>query len=120
MLKFINLIILIICVLINIAFISLFQRKIFGVMQIRKGPNKLRILGLTQPFSDAIKLFTKELIVPKKSKLRVFTLAPTIIFTISLILWLVIPVLNRISINYRIILIYLLLRLGIFPSFFSA
>ena len=49
--------ILIILRLINVAFVTLLERKILGYRQIRKGPNKVSVIGIMQPFNDAIKLF---------------------------------------------------------------
>lgn len=84
--KFIDFLVLIVSILINIAFLSLFQRKIFGLIQIRRGPNKLGIIGFIQPFSDAIKLFSKELIIPKKSRGINFKFSPILMFFLGIII----------------------------------
>ena len=62
-------IILLVPILVNVAFITLLERKILGYSQLRKGPNKVSIIGLAQPFNDAIKLFTKEIVYPKLSNI---------------------------------------------------
>lgn len=56
-------IIMVIGILIRVAFITLYERKILGYIQIRQGPNKVRIIGIFQPFCDAIKLFSKEVLL---------------------------------------------------------
>lgn len=53
-------------VLLSVAFITLFERKVLGFSQLRLGPNKVVIAGLLQPVLDGIKLFLKELYFPKK------------------------------------------------------
>nr|YP_010164107.1 NADH dehydrogenase subunit 1 [Cardisoma armatum]QRK27422.1 NADH dehydrogenase subunit 1 [Cardisoma armatum] len=89
--EIINFLILIVCVLIGVAFVTLLERKILGYIQIRKGPNKVGYIGILQPFSDAVKLFTKEQVVPTMSNFLVYYLCPVFSLFISLLVWVVIP-----------------------------
>ena len=85
--------------LIFIAYLTYFERKVIGFMQLRKGPNVVGPFGLFQPFADGIKLLTKETIVPSNSNKFLFILSPIITFTLALIAWAVIPIDNDIVLS---------------------
>jgi NADH-ubiquinone oxidoreductase chain 1 len=78
---------MILIILIRVAFLTLFERKILGYIQLRKGPNKLLIKGLFQPFRDALKLLVKEFFFLNFNYLY----RPIIIFFLSFILWFIYP-----------------------------
>nr|QXU57664.1 NADH dehydrogenase subunit 1 [Cherax parvus] len=107
---------LMVCVLVGVAFVTLLERKILGYIQIRKGPNKLGILGLFQPFSDAVKLFTKEQSVPLMSNFLPYYLSPIFSLFIALILWSVMPYeLGLVGFDMGMLFFLCCLSLGVYP-----
>lgn len=88
---FISSLFLIIGLLITVAFFTLAERKILGVVQYRRGPNVIGLYGLLQPLSDGLKLLIKEPLFPSTSDKAIFLIAPIITFLFSLINWVVIP-----------------------------
>nr|YP_009740939.1 NADH dehydrogenase subunit 1 [Filchnerella tenggerensis]QID03953.1 NADH dehydrogenase subunit 1 [Filchnerella tenggerensis] len=89
-----NFLLLMICVLISVAFLTLFERKILGYIQIRKGPNKVGFVGIPQPFSDAIKLVCKEQPIPILSNYLLYYFSPVFSLMISLLVWMIFPYLT--------------------------
>ena len=78
-------------VLISVAFLVYAERKVLALIQLRRGPNLVGPFGLFQSFADALKLLTKENILPSGSNKIVFIIAPIITMVLSLAGWAVIP-----------------------------
>ena len=84
-----------VALIISVALLTLWERKVIGWMQLRRGPNRVRLFGLApglgQPFADVVKLLLKEVVIPAKANKLLFRLAPTIVLIPAFAAWAVIP-----------------------------
>ncbi|SRR5579871_180281 len=86
-----------IAVILSVAFLTLLERKVIGWIQVRIGPNQIRIFGLpwfkglAQPFADVIKLLLKEVIVPANADRVLFLAAPLVALVPAFATWAVVP-----------------------------
>jgi NADH-quinone oxidoreductase subunit H len=103
--------------LVSVAYLTYAERRVIGLMQMRRGPNMVGPLGLLQPIADAAKLIFKEIIVPTRSSKVVFIIAPMITFILSLIGWAVIPFSKDLvlaNINVGVLYVLAISSLGVY------
>ncbi|HEX4387601.1 MAG TPA: NADH-quinone oxidoreductase subunit NuoH [Steroidobacteraceae bacterium] len=92
-----------VALIILVALLTLWERKVIGWMQLRRGPNRVRLLGLApglgQPFADVFKLLMKEVVIPEKANKILFRLAPMITLIPAFAAWAVIPLSPQVVIS---------------------
>jgi NADH-quinone oxidoreductase subunit H len=84
-------VVMVVSLMLSVAYLTLWERKLIGWIQIRIGPNRVGPLGLLQPFADVLKLLMKEIILPTNANKGLFLLAPVVMLMPALAAWAVIP-----------------------------
>lgn len=113
---------IVIPLLVSVAYFTIAERKIMGAVQRRRGPNVVGFIGLLQPLADGLKLFVKETTLPTSANISVFLFAPSLIFTLSLIGWSVIPFSEGIvvcDLNLGILYLFAISSLNVYGILFA-
>ncbi len=108
---------IIVPVLIGMAYLTYAERKVLAAMQLRRGPNVVGPFGLFQPFADAIKMMTKETIIPSGASRLLFIMAPMLTFSLAVMAWAVIPVNDGwavANINVGVLYLFAISSLGVY------
>ena len=87
----IKIVVVLVPLLVAVAYLTLWERKLLGWMQVRIGPNRVGPWGLLQPIADAVKLLTKEIIQPTAAAKGLFLLGPVLAIMPALAAWVVVP-----------------------------
>ncbi|MEK9954137.1 MAG: NADH-quinone oxidoreductase subunit NuoH [Pelagibacteraceae bacterium] len=104
-------------VLVSVALIVWLDRRVWGYVQKRRGPNVVGPFGLLQTAADALKYIFKEIIIPASSNKIIFILAPVVTMTLALVAWAVIPFSNDFviaDINVGILYLFAVSSLGVY------
>jgi NADH-quinone oxidoreductase subunit H len=103
--------------LIVVAYVTYFERKVIGYIQVRYGANRVGPYGLLQPFADLIKNMFKEVILPAKSNRYLFILAPVFALAPGLATWAVVPFMPGLvvsDINAGVLLVFAMSSLSVY------
>ena len=112
-----KILLLLIPVLVSIALIVWFERRVWGFVQKRRGPNVVGPFGIFQTLADALKYIFKEIIIPASADKIVFVLAPIVTMTLALVVWAVIPFSEKMiisDINVGILYVFAISSLGVY------
>ena len=108
---------LLIPILVTVALVVWFDRRVWAFVQKRRGPNVVGPFGLLQTVADALKFIFKEIIIPASANKVIFILAPIVTMTLALIAWAVIPFSEELvlsNINVGILYLFAISSLGVY------
>ena len=108
---------LLVPILVSVAMIVWLDRRVWGLVQKRRGPNVVGPFGLFQTLADALKYIFKEIIIPASANKVVFILAPIVTMTLALVAWAVIPMSEELvlsDINVGILYLFAVSSLGVY------
>ncbi|MDD4881853.1 MAG: NADH-quinone oxidoreductase subunit NuoH [Gallionellaceae bacterium] len=118
----VKIIVIVLPLLIAVAYLTYAERKIIGYMQIRIGPNRVgffgyRLVGLGQPIADAVKLMTKEILLPTGANKSLFLVGPVLAIAPALAAWAVVPFTDHLvlaNVNASLLYIMAITSMGVY------
>lgn len=117
-----KIVLLVLCLLITVAYLTMAERKVIGFIQGRIGPNRVGYFGILQPFADILKLLSKEIILPSASNRYLFLIAPILSIAPALAAWAVIPFSSGVvlsNIDAGLLFLFSMASLGVYGILIS-
>jgi NADH-quinone oxidoreductase subunit H len=117
-----KIVLIIVPLLLGVAYLTFWERKVIGWMQVRIGPNRVGPWGLIQPIADGVKLMMKEIVIPTGSDKGVFLIAPMFAFAPALAAWAVIPFNDTLvlaNVNASLLYIMAITSIGVYGIILS-
>lgn len=116
----VKVLILCLCVALGVGFYTLVERKVLSYIQLRKGPNKVGIIGLPQPLADALKLFSKEGVQVSFINKFIYVIRPVFAVVFMLLLWgLYVSSFSRVVFKFGVLFFLCVSRLNVYTVLFS-
>lgn len=117
-----QIILLVLCILVVVAYLTMAERKVISYIQCRIGPNRVGYFGILQPIADILKLLSKEIIIPTASNRYLFLIAPILSIAPALAAWAVIPFspgMVLANVNAGLLFLFSMTSLGVYGVLIS-
>lgn len=113
--NFIIFLVLLLPILLAVAYLTLIERKLLAILQLRRGPNVVFFFGLLQPIADAVKLFVKEGLLPRRADKYIYLIAPVFFLVLAITNWAFISfIIIYLNVEYTAIYILMISSLSVY------